>query len=109
MLEALFGNVIVEKVLFYLLAYGEGYALGMADNFGVPVNSVQLQLKRLENGGIVASRLLGRVRIYTFNPRYPFLEELKALLARSFAFVPEKEKVEYYMRRTRPRRAGKPL
>jgi hypothetical protein len=109
MLEALFGNVIVEKILFSLLAYGEGYALGMANNFGVPVNSVQLQLKRLENGGIVVSRLMGRTRIYTFNPRYPFLEELKAFLAKSLDFVPEKEKKNYYMRRTRPRRTGKPL
>lgn len=109
MLEALFGNVIVEKVLFYLLVYGDGYALGIADNFGVPVNSVQLQLRRLENGGIVVSRLMGRVRVYTFNPRYPFLEELQAFLAKSFAFVPEKEKKQFYMRRTRPRRAGKPL
>lgn len=109
MLEGLFGNVMVEKVLFYLFAYGEGYPLGMADNFGVPVSRIQQQLKRLENGGIVVSRLLGRVRIYTFNPRYPFLEELRGFLAKSFAFVPEKEKKEFYMRRTRPRRAGKPL
>ena len=109
MLEAIFGNLMAEKVLFYLLAYGEGYPRGMADNFDVPVTRVQQQLKRFENGGIVVSRLLGRVRIYTFNPRYPFLEELKALLTKSFAFVPEKEKAEYYMRRTRPRRSGKPI
>jgi DNA-binding transcriptional ArsR family regulator len=109
MLEALLGNVMVEKVLFYLLAYGEGYPRSMADNFGVPVSRIQQQLKRLENGGIVVSRLMGRVRIYTFNPRYPFLEELKVLLAKSFAFVPEKEKRGFYMRRTRPRRQGKSL
>jgi hypothetical protein len=109
MLEALFGNVMVEKALFYLLAYGEGYPRGMADNFGAPVNRIQQQLRRLENGGIVVSRLMGRVRVYTFNPRYPFLEELKSLLAKSFEFVPEKEKKEFYMRRTRPRRTGKPI
>jgi hypothetical protein len=109
MLEALFGNVMVEKVLFYLQAYGEGYPRGMAGNFGVSVTRIQQQLKRLENGGIVVSRLMGKVRIYTFNPRYPFLEELKAFLVKSFAFVPEKEKAEYYIRRKRPRRAGKSL
>ena len=109
MLEALLGNVMVEKALFYFLVYGEGYPRSMAANFGVSVTRVQQQLKRLESGGIVVSRLMGKVRIYTFNPRYPFLEELKALLTKSFAFVPEKEKAEYYMRRTRPRRAGKLL
>jgi len=30
MLESLFGNVTVEKILFFLNVYGEGYPLGMA-------------------------------------------------------------------------------
>lgn len=109
MLEGLFGNVMVEKIFFYLIVYGEGYPLGMADNFGVPVNRIQQQLKRLENGGILVSRLMGRTRIYTFNPRYPFLKELKSFLSNAFRFIPEAETREYYVRRTRPRRSGKPL
>jgi DNA-binding transcriptional ArsR family regulator len=109
MLESLFGNIMVEKILFYLLVYGEGYPLGLAKAFGVSVNRIQQQFKRLENGGVVVSRLMGNVRIYTFNPRYPFLKELKSLLTQAFTFVPEAEKAKYYVRRTRPRRAGKPL
>jgi len=109
MLEGIFGNVIVEKVLFTLYVYGEGYPLGMAKTFKEPVNRLQQQLKRLENAGIIVSRLIGKVRIYTFNPRYPFLEEIKALIAKAYEFLPEKEKDAYYKKRTRPRRAGKPL
>jgi hypothetical protein len=109
MLEGLFGNIIIEKILFTLYVYGEGYPLGMAKTFGEPVNRIQQQLMRLENAGIVVSRLIGRVRIYTFNPRYPFLPELKALVAKSYEFLPEKEKEAYYRKRTRPRRTGKPL
>ncbi len=109
MLESLFGNSTVEKILFYLNTYGEGYPLGMARNFGVPINRIQQQLRRLENGGIVVSRLLGKVRLYNLNPRYPFLEELRGLLSKAFQFVPEAEKENYYRKRTRPRRAGKPL
>jgi len=109
MLEALFGNSTVEKILFYLSTYGEGYPLGMARNFGVPVNKIQQQLRRLENGGIVVSRLFGKVRLYNLNPRYPFLDELRGLLSKAFQFVPEAEKENYYRNRTRPRRAGKPL
>ena len=109
MLEALLGNVMVEKALFYFLVYGEGYPRSIAANFGVSVTRVQQQLKRLESGGIVVSRLMGKVRIYSLNPRYPFLSELKSLLSRAFEFLPEKEKKDYYMRRTRPRRAGKPI
>ncbi|MFH0933185.1 MAG: hypothetical protein V1832_02565 [Nitrospirota bacterium] len=60
MLEGLFGNVIVKKILFFLIVYGEGYPLGMAKVFGEPVNRIQQQLKRLENSGILVSRLIGK-------------------------------------------------
>jgi len=109
MLEGLFGNVIVEKIFFFLNAYGEGYPLGMANTFGEPVNRIQQQLKRLESSGIIVSRLVGKVRLYTFNPRYPFLKELKTLVSKAYEFLPEAEKDKYYRRRIRPRRAGKPL
>ncbi|KAF0180318.1 MAG: hypothetical protein FD164_1855 [Nitrospirae bacterium] len=108
MLEGLLGNITVEKILFFLLVYEEGYPRGMATIFDVPVNRIQQQLRRLEDNGIVVSRLTGKVRIYTFNPRYPFLRELKALIERAFAFVPDQEKDKYYRLRTRPRRTGKP-
>ena len=107
MLEGIFGNITVEKILFTLYVYGEGYPLGMARTFDEPVNKFQQQLKRLENAGIIASRLIGRVRVYNFNPRYPFLAELKAIIAKAYEFLPEKERAAYYMKRTRPRRAGK--
>lgn len=108
MLEGLFGNSTVEKIFFALYAYGEGYPLGMAKLFGVPVNGIQQQLKRLENSGIVSSRLLGKIRLYTFNPRYPFLKELTSLIEKAYEFLPEREKDAYYRARTRPRRTGKP-
>lgn len=108
MLEGLFGNSIVEKILFTLHVYGEGYGLGMAGSFNEPVNRFQQQLRRLENGGIIVSRLVGKTRLYSFNPRYPFLRELKALIGKAFEFVPEDEKDAFYRKRTRPRRSGKP-
>jgi hypothetical protein len=108
MLEGLFGNSVIEKIFFTLSVYGEGYPLGMAKTFDEPVNKFQQQLKRLEESGVIASRLVGNVRLYTYNPRYPFLEELKALVARAYQYVPDKEKALYYKKRTRPRRAGKP-
>ena len=108
MLEGLFGNVIVERILFTLLVYGDAYALGLARLFDEPVNRFQQQLKRLEDAGIIVSRRVGRTRLYTVNPRYPFRRELMALVEKAFEFIPEDEKEKYYRRRTRPRRAGKP-
>jgi DNA-binding transcriptional ArsR family regulator len=109
MLEGLFGNSVIERILFTLLVYEEAYALGLAKLFGEPVNRFQQQLKRLEDAGIVASRRVGRTRLYSVNPRYPFRKELMALVAKAFEFVPEEEKRLFYRKRTRPRRAGKPL
>jgi hypothetical protein len=108
MLEGLFGNPVIEKIFFTLFVYGEGYPLGMAKTFDAPVNKFQQQLKRLEDSGIIVSRLIGKIRLYTFNPRYPFLKELKSLVARAYEYVPEEEKDQYYRKRTRPRRKGKP-
>ena len=65
-------------------------------------------VKRLEDAGVIASRRVGRTRLYSMNPRYPFRRELMALVEKAFTFVPEEEKDRYYRKRTRPRRAGKP-
>jgi predicted ArsR family transcriptional regulator len=108
MLESLFGNKTTERILFFIERYGEGYPNKIANTFRIRVNAVQQQMRRLENGGIVVSRLMGKVRIYQFNPRYPFVAELKALIKKAITFLPESEIQKYYMLRTRPRKEGKP-
>jgi hypothetical protein len=44
-----------------------------------------------------------------FNLRYPFLNELKALLEKALSFYSEKEREELMMNRQRPRPKGKSL
>ena len=109
MLESLFGNATVEKVLLYLQNYQEGHASEIAATFSVRLSVVQKQLKRLEEGGIIVSQLKGRTRLYSWNPRYPFADELHALLEKSFNFISEADLKKYYRKRMRPRRSGKPL
>jgi len=109
MFDALFGNPVIEKIFFTLNLFEECYAYELSKTFGEPVNRFQQQLKRLENGGIIVSRLIGRCRVYAFNPRYPFLNELRALINRGYIFLPDSEKKLFYIKRKRPRRAGKPL
>lgn len=108
MLQSLFGNNTAEKVLFFLERYEQGYPSDIARLFGIPLFSVQNQLQRLEDGGILVSRLYGRVRIYQFDPRYSFLKELRNLLQKAMEALPKEEIDKYYMRRTRPRRAKRP-
>jgi len=109
MLEKLFGNVTLEKVLFYIYNYDEGYAQRISDTFDISLNMVQAQLVKLEAGGILASSLKGKTRMYQWNPRYPMLKELKTLLSKAMEYLPESEIKKYYRIRTRPRRQGKPI
>lgn len=107
MLESIFGSIVVEKILFYLLVYKSGYIRGISKLFGIPLSTVVNQLDRLENGGVIVSFKKGTIRMYSLNPRYPFINELESLLQRAKDALPEKEIEKYYRMRTRPRRKGK--
>ena len=110
MLEGLFGNATSEKVLLYLEQYGEGYATRIADTFeGVSVSMVQAQLERFENAGLLVSLMKGRTRLFTWNPRYAFLDEVRGLLRKALRALPKHERRRYFSERRRPRRTGKPL
>ena len=111
MLEGLFGNATIEKALFFLLANKNTYATQLALRFDKPLNSFQQALARLEKGGIIVGLPAGRTRLYQFNPRYPFLNELKALIKAAYKTLPQEMKENYYEPplRKRPRRLGKPL
>jgi DNA-binding transcriptional ArsR family regulator len=109
MLEPLFESGPKEKVLLYIHTHGESYAREIARAFGLYGNAVQYQLLKLESGGVLYSKLKGRVRLFGINPRYPFKRELAALLDKALTFVPEDERRDLYAPRLRPRRAGKPL
>lgn len=108
MLESILGNKTVEKVLLYLERYEQGYTQSIAQLFGIRVNGIQQQMRRLEDGGVVSSKRYGKLRLYSFNPRYYFLPELRAILKKALDALPDTEIKKYYMLRTRPRRKGKP-
>ncbi len=109
MLEALFGNRTAERVLLYLQNYERGYATEIANTYEIPLNAVQKQLQKLEESGLIVSQLVGRTRVYTWNPRSPFVRPVRNLLAESLKYVPEKDIKAFYRKRQRPRRTGKPL
>jgi DNA-binding transcriptional ArsR family regulator len=109
MLEPLFESPTKGKVLLYLHTHGESYGREMARDLGLYPTAVQYQLLKLEQGGVLYSRLKGKVRLFGLNPRYPFKKELEALLEKSLAFIPEEEIERLYRPRLRPRRTGKPV
>ena len=109
MLEPLLGSISCEQVLLFILARDQGYPREIARFFGVDYRPIRNQLDKLEVGGILRSRLVGRTRLYAFNPRCPFLKELQALLGRVMIFCPADLRDKLIMNRRRPRRRGKPL
>jgi hypothetical protein len=109
MLEPLLGSKSRERVLVFLRARYEGYAREMARFFETDLVQIQKQLDRLEFAGVLVGRSAGRTRLYTFNPRYPFLDELAALLDKALQFYPTDQRDALFMNRRRPRRRGKPL
>ena len=109
MIEVLLGSKNAERVLIYILAREEGYAREIAGYFETDVTPIQKQLDKLEAGGVLVSRAVGKTRPYVFNPRYPFLNELKALLEKALSFYPDNEREELVMNRRSPRARGKDL
>jgi len=109
MIEVLLGSKNAERVLLYIFTREEGYAREIASFYNTDLKPIQMQLDKFEKGGVLVSRSIGRTRPYEFNPRYPFLNELKALLEKALSFYPAKEQEELQMYRRRPRAKGKTL
>jgi hypothetical protein len=108
-LETLFGNRTAAGVLLFIANYGAGHANRIAKTYGFSVNMVQKQLQRLEAGGILVSRLIGRSRVFEFNPRNPTANRIREFLIEELDALPDSVTDDYFRERQRPRRSGKPL
>jgi len=109
MLMPLLGSENRERVLVFISARDQGYAREIARFFDTDLYGIQKQLDKMESGGVLVSRTVGRTRLYQFNPRYPFLTELKGLLNKALSFYPDDVREALLMDRRRPRRRDKPL
>jgi len=109
MLKPILRTRETEWVLLFIASRGAGYGQQIADFFGANLRSVQRQLEQLEAGGVLASRRVGRTRLFSMNPRYPFREQLMALVAEAKRFYPLELVEALDFQRRRPRRTGKPL
>lgn len=109
MLAPLLGSISSERVLLFLYAREEGYPREIARFFNTDLAPLQRQLIKLEIHGVLSSRMAGRTRLYSFNPRYAFKPEIEALLKKALEFYPPDDKEKLLMNRRRPRRSGKPL
>lgn len=109
MLEAIVGSTSAERVLLFLAAREEAYAAEIARTFATDLSPIQKQLERMERDGLLISRKVGRTRLYGFNPRNPFVPELKELLEKALSMCPQSLQQTLLLNRRRPRKKAKPL
>jgi predicted ArsR family transcriptional regulator len=108
-LEALFGSRSAAQTLLFLQNYGEGHARRIAVTFDVSHMAIQRQLRRLEAEGILVSRMVGRARVFTWNPRNATVKDLRRFLEAELERLPSDVTQQYFRQRQRPRRTGKAL
>ncbi len=108
-LETLFGNRTTERILLHLFHYGEIHARGIAQDFDSSDTPFIRQLNRLENAGILVSRVAGRTRLYQFNPKSPYTTPLKKIVEIQYENISLEERQRIFQERRRPRRKGKPV
>jgi hypothetical protein len=61
---------------------------------------VQRQLQRLEAAGILVSQLKDRTRLFVWNPRFMFPDQLGALLQNALQSLSESERRRCFTRRS---------
>ncbi len=96
MLSGLFGSKSVERILLFLLVNERVYATQLHRMLNTPLTPVQKALGRLEREGILCSHYEGKTRFFSFNPSYPLLDELEALLKRAYDKLSPVDKKNYF-------------
>jgi predicted transcriptional regulator len=109
MIEAIVGSTSAERALVFITAREQGYASEIARMFDTSVSQIQKQLDRMERDGLLINEKVGIARIYSFNPRYAFVPEVKALMEKALSMYPLPIQKALTMNRRRPRKKGKPL
>jgi hypothetical protein len=88
MLDILFGNKSIEKILLFLILNEKCYASQLQQLFEVPLTPIQQGLIKLEKAEILTSSVQGKTRFFQLNPSYPLLKELESLLKKAYSLLP---------------------
>ena len=79
----------------------------IAKTFGFGLKMTQRQLKRLEEQGVLVSRRLGNLRLFSFNERNPSVRNLRKMLEVELGALPADDQQQYFRQRQRPRQGNK--
>lgn len=109
MLETIFGNETVAVILLNIYHYEAIHARAIARNMDKVHGGIVHQLDRLEAGGLLVSKEVGRTRLYSFNPKSPYTTPVKQIIQITYDALPVKVKEKLFSERTRPRAKNKPV
>lgn len=109
MLDKIFGTQTAALTLLHLFHYGEIHARGLARDIDISLSSVQSQLQKFEEAGIVVSKKIGTTRIFFFNKKSPLVSPLMQLINVIHSSMSIEDKEQLFKERKRPRRSGKPV
>lgn len=104
----IFGTATRTSTLMAIHMLGETHASEIAALLGRSLSRIQAAIDHLERSGLVIGAFEGNARRLQVNPRFPAIDELKALLNR-MAILDVELQQRLAQKRRRPRRSGKEL
>lgn len=106
--KTLFGSETRTQLLIVIEALQETHVSELARILARPKSRIHKIVVDMEAAGVLTGMQEGGSRRIIFNPRYTFLPELRALLAKMLLRDTELQSTLMETRR-RPRRIGKPI
>lgn len=95
MLETLFGNQNIVRILYFLFVNQSCYGMQLSRLLDIPLTPIQNALTRLEESKFLKSNFLGKNRIYQLNENHPLKEEMELLLKKAYSLLAPAEKKRY--------------
>lgn len=80
MLETILGNKSAVRVLQHIYLYEEVHASQIANDHQIALDPIRNQLERFETAGLLNVRIIGRMKLYSFNQHNPYFPALLDLI-----------------------------
>ena len=108
-LAVLFGSRAAESALLHLFHYSESYGRAISEDFQISLDSVQRNLNKFEEAGVLVCKKQGRTLIYTWNPKSRLAAKLKDLVEIVYNSMSLEVRQLKFATRRRPRSKDKPI
>lgn len=96
MLDILFTNQNIERILLFLFVNRTGYGSQICALLGVSLTPLQAALNKLEQGGYIRSYTNKNKKMFELNPDHPLFREIESLLKKAYSLLKPEEKNRYF-------------